>query len=318
MRTLENKDTRKKKEEEEEEVKTCWAYMRGECTKGELCLYSHENGAGSYGTCFEFKQGNCTRGSDCRFSHPGEEPSDNAETRKEKKKMERENGPRVCYAYQNGKCHRGKACRFLHDKIPMPVPETDTEESNRKNTRSNRNTKESVVVAKESEETVAELITMAVENDAQLKDLYQAEQAAKKAYEAVRLARGAYELKAAQAKEVSDTTTTVKTTTEVVRSSPPVRSSPSTSVRSSTPAVRVQPRTRPPGLSSQRPGYPNAPAPFRKPSQREFNARPIGGFVDRPKKPTVAKVSIKDQRKMKKLAKKEALTRLQGKEIVLT
>ena len=81
----------------------CYAFQRGECTRGDSCRFAHVGGGGGGGSgrgrgrgrgrgssggrgrgrgggrggggdrprgeCFDFKKGNCTRGAACRFSH---------------------------------------------------------------------------------------------------------------------------------------------------------------------------------------------------------------------------------------------------------
>ena len=93
----------------------CYAFQRGECTRGDACRFSHEEGGGGGGgggydrppsrgapACYAFQRGECDRGDSCRFSHDA-----NAGT------PQRNSAP--CYAFQKGECTRGDACRFSHD-----------------------------------------------------------------------------------------------------------------------------------------------------------------------------------------------------------
>ena len=88
----------------------CYAWQRGECTRGDACRFSHEEGGGgdsrppSRGApiCYAFQRGECDRGDSCRFSHDA-----NAAT------PQKSSAP--CYAFQRGECTRGDACRFSHD-----------------------------------------------------------------------------------------------------------------------------------------------------------------------------------------------------------
>ena len=88
----------------------CYAWQRGECTRGDACRFAHEEGGGgdsrppSRGApiCYAFQRGECDRGDSCRFSHDA-----NAAT------PQKSSAP--CYAFQRGECTRGDACRFSHD-----------------------------------------------------------------------------------------------------------------------------------------------------------------------------------------------------------
>ena len=93
----------------------CYAFQKGECTRGDACRFSHVEGGGGGGgggygggggggapPCYAFQKGECTRGDSCRFSH-----DPNAST------PQRSSAP--CFAFQKGECTRGDACRFSHD-----------------------------------------------------------------------------------------------------------------------------------------------------------------------------------------------------------
>ena len=56
--------------------------------------------------CYAFQRGECTRGSSCRFVHILE--------KRNREKKDRAN--EICYQFQRGECSRGAACRFLHAK----------------------------------------------------------------------------------------------------------------------------------------------------------------------------------------------------------
>jgi len=100
----------------------CYAFQKGECTRGDSCRFSHTEGGGGGGggggyggggggapVCYAFQKGECTRGDACRFSHTeggggggggfGASPRASA----------------PCYAFQKGECSRGDSCRFSHD-----------------------------------------------------------------------------------------------------------------------------------------------------------------------------------------------------------
>jgi hypothetical protein len=95
----------------------CYAFLNGECTKGDDCRFSHDPNA-PFNTqaqacqlqrkpahvCYAFQKGECTRGDDCRFSH-----DPNATSSGDHKV------PGTCYAFQKGQCKHGDACRFSHE-----------------------------------------------------------------------------------------------------------------------------------------------------------------------------------------------------------
>ena len=51
----------------------CYAFQRGECTRGDACRFSHDPNAEapprSSAPCYAFQRGECDRGDACRFSH---------------------------------------------------------------------------------------------------------------------------------------------------------------------------------------------------------------------------------------------------------
>ena len=60
-----------------EDKPKCYAYERGECTRGENCRFSHGSeptyggggGGGGAPVCYAHQRGECTRGDSCKFSH---------------------------------------------------------------------------------------------------------------------------------------------------------------------------------------------------------------------------------------------------------
>ena len=51
----------------------CYAFQKGECTRGDACRFSHDPNAEapqrSSAPCYAFQRGECDRGDACRFSH---------------------------------------------------------------------------------------------------------------------------------------------------------------------------------------------------------------------------------------------------------
>jgi hypothetical protein len=45
----------------------CGDFLKGRCTRGETCRFSHDKGQGP--PCRDFLKGLCTRGDQCRYSH---------------------------------------------------------------------------------------------------------------------------------------------------------------------------------------------------------------------------------------------------------
>jgi len=77
-------------------------------------------GGGGQGACYAFQRGECTRGSSCRFSHEGGGSSsrgggdrgDRGE-RNNDERPARASG--ACFAFQKGECTRGSSCRYAHE-----------------------------------------------------------------------------------------------------------------------------------------------------------------------------------------------------------
>jgi len=74
----------------------CFDFVKGRCTHGENCNFSHREPEKSKPVCSEFLKGSCDRGENCDFSH------DMSRTR-------------LCYDWKNGRCNWGKYCNFSHD-----------------------------------------------------------------------------------------------------------------------------------------------------------------------------------------------------------
>ncbi|XP_048532546.1 zinc finger CCCH domain-containing protein 25-like [Triticum urartu] len=49
----------------------CYAFQKGECSRGDSCRFSHDEQVAvqGRGVCYAFQKGECSRGASCRFSH---------------------------------------------------------------------------------------------------------------------------------------------------------------------------------------------------------------------------------------------------------
>ena len=116
-----------------ERSNVCYAFQRGECTRGDSCKFDHGGasgggrgagggrGKGGFGVCYAFQRGECTRGDSCKFEHSaggsgrgggGKGRGRGGGNGKGKGKGGAKAG--VCYAFQKGECTRGTSCRFAH------------------------------------------------------------------------------------------------------------------------------------------------------------------------------------------------------------
>jgi cleavage and polyadenylation specificity factor subunit 4 len=130
----------------------CYAFQKGECTRGDQCRFSHSEGGGGGGggggfggggggggapVCYAFQKGECTRGDACRFSHTegggggggggGAKPpcysfqkgectrGDDCRFSHDPNAAAPQRSTQPCYSFQKGECTRGDACRFSHD-----------------------------------------------------------------------------------------------------------------------------------------------------------------------------------------------------------
>ena len=114
-----------------EDKPKCYAYERGECSRGDQCKFSHGTektfgggggggGGGGAGApvCYANQRGECTRGDSCKFSH--EEGGGGGSRPPSRGGRESGGGGGggggVCFSFLKGECSRGDQCRFTHDK----------------------------------------------------------------------------------------------------------------------------------------------------------------------------------------------------------
>lgn len=112
----------------------CYAFQRGDCTRGADCRYAHESGGGGggggyndrgsrggyndrpRGVCYAFQRGDCSRGEDCRFSHESGGGGGGGGGRYNDRREGGGGGDRPCFDFQKGRCDRGSGCRFSHNE----------------------------------------------------------------------------------------------------------------------------------------------------------------------------------------------------------
>eukprot|EP01032_Pedospumella_encystans_P012344 gene12344-14289_t len=71
----------------------CFAFMKGTCTFGDDCRFSHKGSIyGVAGVCNLFQRGECTKGDHCRYRHELE----------------------LCRAFERGSCKNGDRCNYHH------------------------------------------------------------------------------------------------------------------------------------------------------------------------------------------------------------
>ena len=99
----------------------CYAFQKGDCSRGSACRFSHEGGGGGgggYGGGRD-RGGRDDRGSrDDRGGSRGGGYGGGGDRRGGGGyggREERSGGGGVCYAFQKGECTRGSGCRFSHN-----------------------------------------------------------------------------------------------------------------------------------------------------------------------------------------------------------
>ena len=107
------------KKPKKSKAEPCFAWQKGECTRGKECKFSHSDapsssggGGGSVkkvvwkGVCHAFERGDCKRGNACKFSHNLTGGQDGQEV------VVKSKG--VCFDFRRGACERGAKCKFSH------------------------------------------------------------------------------------------------------------------------------------------------------------------------------------------------------------
>lgn len=108
----------------------CFAFMRGECNRGDACRFNHTAGEEVYpmpqqsapyggtptGFCFAFQRGECFRGDACKYSHsmPPIGGGQVGDYMNPYGGGYHQPSRRPCFAFQRGECTHGDACRFAH------------------------------------------------------------------------------------------------------------------------------------------------------------------------------------------------------------
>lgn len=130
---------------EKDRREVCRDHMRGNCTRGTDCPYSH---TAPKEPCRDFQRGSCTRGKECPYSHkvpkdicrdyllrddcargascPYKHPNkrlggSGGSSIESLSPASAAGGPEVCRDYLRGECVRGVACPFLHSDNVIPV-----------------------------------------------------------------------------------------------------------------------------------------------------------------------------------------------------
>ena len=83
----------------------CYAYQKGDCTRGSACRFSHDGGSGGGGGGRGGSFGGRGGGRGGGFGGRGGDRDGGRGG----------GGGGVCYAYQKGECTRGSGCRFSHN-----------------------------------------------------------------------------------------------------------------------------------------------------------------------------------------------------------
>ncbi|XP_003563222.1 zinc finger CCCH domain-containing protein 25 [Brachypodium distachyon] len=70
----------------------CYAFQKGECSRGDSCRFSHDEQVAvqARGICYAFQKGECNRGASCRFSHDEERNADAGRSSKEDRNARRD------------------------------------------------------------------------------------------------------------------------------------------------------------------------------------------------------------------------------------
>jgi len=127
---LEKEQTKKRTKKKLD--KACLSFAKGQCKRGERCIFQHENISESatlvsrdplaqsdkkpqpvkplQKPCFKFQKGACQRGEECKYRHDS-----NVQDRKGKTAGSMDNRKlKPCLKMKQGKCKFGDSCRYSH------------------------------------------------------------------------------------------------------------------------------------------------------------------------------------------------------------
>jgi len=116
-------DKRRQKKNRDDTVEAMSRYMKSkpkttmpaqEKEEEERAAMAAKEKKGGAGPCYAYLRGNCSRGSSCRFSHDGKQGSLPPLTEQEKKELAEKRAQLPCRLFARGQCKYGEKCQFRH------------------------------------------------------------------------------------------------------------------------------------------------------------------------------------------------------------